>query len=511
MLAATAPPSTALNRPLITLSVMAASIMQALDTTIANVALPRIQGTLGATQSEMTWVLTSYIVASAIVMALTGWLSSRFGRKRVFLLSVAGFTLASALCGLSTSLPELVFFRTLQGISGAALIPASQAVLFDINPPDQYGKAMALWGIGVTMGPVIGPALGGWITENYSWRWVFYINVPIGILTLFGLFASLPEFKKKVDNFDFFGFLTLSMFIGALQIMLDRGDLKDWFGSTEIIVEALLCGIALYLFCIHTLTHKRPFVNPILFHDRNYVIGSILIFLIGIMLFASLALLPPMLQGIMNYDVITTGFITAPRGAGTMFAMMVVSRIVGKVDPRWIIGVGLSLTAYSLWQMSQFNLLMGEREVVVSGLIQGFGIGLCYVSISTLAFDTLPTDLRNEGTAFFNLMRNIGSSIGISLVQMWLTRSIQTAHATLAEHITPYHLDSIAYAASHIDPTTQVGLVALNSMIVRQASMIGYIDDFKIMMLMTLAVIPLLALFPKPKPVVKGAIAETME
>ncbi len=487
-----------LDRPLITASVMAATIMQALDSTIANVALPKMQGTLSATQDQMAWVLTSYIVATAIMIPLTGWLAQRFGRKPVFLISIVGFTVASALCGIATSLPEIVLFRILQGISGAALVPLSQAVLFDINPRENHGRAMAMWGVGVTMGPILGPALGGWLTDHYSWRWVFYINVPIGILAYIGLSVSMPNTKKIIGSFDFFGFTNLALGIGALQLMLDRGELKDWFGSAEIVGYALVMCIAFYLFIIHTLTHRHPFLSPALFADRNFLTTNVFIFLIGVVLFATLALVPPMLQNEMGYPVLLTGLVTAPRGAGTMLAMIIVGRLVGKFDARLIMAAGLGMTALSLWQMTRFDLLMDDTLIISTGVLQGFGIGLSYVPLSTVAFSTLPAMLRNEGTAFFNLLRNIGSAIGISVVQTLLTRNTQTMHATLAEHVTPYTLHQPAYAAIHLDPTQPAGLMALNGMITRQAAMIAYNNDFKLMMIITIAVIPLLLLLRPP-------------
>lgn len=504
-------PVTALNRELITISVMAATIMQAIDSTIANVALPKMQGTLSATQDEMTWVLTSYIIAAAIMIPLTGWLAGRFGRKKVFLISIVGFTVASALCGMAGNLTEIVLFRLLQGMSGAALVPLSQAVLFDINKPEDFGRAMALWGVGVTMGPILGPALGGWLTENYSWRWVFYINVPIGIFAFLGLSAFMPETQKHENRFDFFGFTTLSFGLGALQLMLDRGQLKDWFSSGEIIAEALVAGTAFYLFIVHTLTHPRPFLSPALFTDRNFLTATLFIFLIGVVLFATLALIPPLLQNEMNYPVVTTGFVTAPRGAGTMIAMMIVGRIMGKIDARLIMAAGLALTSFSLWQMTHFDLLMGKELIIVTGVLQGLGVGLSYVPLSALAFGTLPAALRNEGTAFFNLLRNMGSAMGISVVQLLLTQNTQIMHAHMAEHITPYTLGSSVYAASHVDPTSAMGLFALNGLITRQASMIGYLDDFKLMMVFTLAVIPLLLLLQKPKHKPSSQEAAVME
>ena len=312
-----------------------------------------------ATQDQIVWVLTSYIVAAAISIPLTGWLATRFDRKKVFLISIAGFTVTSALCGMSLTLRQIVLFRLLQGVSGAALVPLSQAILFDINPPENHGRAMAFWGIGVTLGPILGPALGGWLTENYNWRWVFYINLPIGILAFLGLLFFLPSSKdRQANRFDFFGFIALSVAVGSLQIMLDRGGLKDWFSSPEIITEGIVTAVAFYLFIIHTATHKRPFINIALFADANFLIGNVIIFIMGVVMFATLALLPPMLQEILNYPVITTGLVTAPRGMGLMLAMIVVGRLVGRIDTRILMGLGILLTAISLQQMVHFSILM---------------------------------------------------------------------------------------------------------------------------------------------------------
>lgn len=495
------------KRGLISISVMAATIMQALDSTIANVALPKMQGTLSASQDEIAWVLTSYIVAAAIMIPLTGWLAQRFGRKPVFLLSVAGFTVTSALCGLAATLPQIVFFRFLQGISGAALVPLSQAVLFDINPRENHGKAMAIWGIGVTMGPILGPALGGWLTEHYSWRWVFYINVPIGIMAYLGLSSSMPNTKKTPGNFDIFGFLTLSIGIGALQLFLDRGQLQDWFDAKEIVGYALLASSAFYLFWIHTLTADHPFLSVALFKDRNFLTSNIFIFMIGVVLFASLALIPPMLQNEMNYPVTLTGLVTAPRGMGTMLAMMLVGRLIGKYDVRLIMAAGLGMTVISLWQMSHFDLLMDEKLIISTGLLQGFGIGLSYVPLSTVAFSSLPTLLRNEGTAFFNLLRNIGSAIGISIVQTLLTRNTQINHATLAQHLTPYTQQAFTASSGSMGFSTADHFRIFNSSITHQATMIAYNDDYHLMMIVTLAVIPLLLLL---RPAAKSSVAEDL-
>jgi MFS transporter, DHA2 family, multidrug resistance protein len=480
---------------LITVSVMLATIMQALDTTIANVALPKMQGTLSATQDEMGWVLTSYIVAAAITIPLTGWLAGELGRRKVFLVSIFVFTVASALCGVATSLDQIVLFRFLQGVGGAALVPLSQAVLFDINPPKDFGRAMSIWGIGVTMGPILGPALGGWLTDNYSWRWVFYINLPIGVLAFAGLFFTMPESRNaKSSRFDFLGFTSLSLAIAALQMMLDRGQLLDWFSSPEIVIEGMVSAISFYVFLVHTFTFPKPFLNPHLFQDRNFVASNIFIFVVGVVLFATLALLPPMLQNQMQYPVVLTGLITAPRGVGTLISMFLVGRLVTRFDARGIIAVGLAMTAYSLWQMTQFSLTMDTWPVIISGIIQGFGLGLVWVPLSTVAFTTLPANLRNEGTALFSLLRNVGSSIGISVVGFLLTQNIQRLHSSLAQDITPYNTAG----------RSLTGLLGLNGVISNQAAMIAYIDDFWLMMILTIGSIPLLLLIKKVRPASGG-------
>jgi DHA2 family multidrug resistance protein len=490
------------NRGLITVLVMAATVMQTLDSTVANVALPHMQGSLAATQDQMGWVLTSYIVAAAIMIPLSGWLASEFGRRRVFLISVLLFTAASALCGLSSSITQIVLFRTLQGVGGAALVPLSQAVMFDINAPKDFGKAMALWGMGVMVGPILGPALGGWLTENYSWRWVFYINLPIGILCFLGMLATLPESRNaKSSRFDFFGFISLSVGIATLQLMLDRGQLKDWFSSPEIIAETAISVLGFYLFLVHMFSSRRPFLDAALFKDRNFSTASTFMFLVGMVIFSTLALLPPMLQNQMQYPVLLTGLVTAPRGMGTMVSMIVVGRMISHFDARLIITIGLSLIIFSLWQMSHFSLLMGYWPIVISGVTQGLGIGLVYVPLSTVAFSTLPGHLRNEGTAFFNLIRNIGASIGISVMMFLLVQNTQRLHSAMVGHITSYNIaNNPALAASHFNLGGTSGLLALNNAITNQSAMIGYLDDFHLMMMVTVLTIPFLFLIKRVKP-----------
>ena len=477
------------RRTLITISIMMASLMQVLDTTIANVALPHIQGSLSASQDQIAWVLTSYIVASAIMTPLTGWLAGRVGRKRVFLISIAGFTLASMLCGLAQSLPQMVLARLLQGVCGAALVPMSQAVMLDINPPERHARAMSIWSMVITIGPIAGPAFGGWLTENYNWRWVFYINVPFGVLAFLGMLSSMPETSIKRSPFDFFGFATLSLAVGALQITLDRGQLKDWFNSPEICIEALLAAVALYLFIVHMLTARRSrFLEPALFKDQNCMASCIFIFTVGLILYGTLALLPPLLQGLLNYPVITTGLVTAPRGFGSLFSMLIIGRIAHKLDMRWVISVGFAFAAFSAWQMTRFDLQMDAGMVMWSGIAQGIGSGLVSVPLAGAAFATLSPALRNEAAALFNLCRNLGSSVGISVVETLLVRNTQIVHAALAEHLTPF--SPLVRAQMPSAEAGVRGLSALNAQVTQQAAMIAYDDNFKLMMWLSLAVIP---------------------
>jgi DHA2 family multidrug resistance protein len=499
--AAAAPPGRPINRTMITISIMLATIIQALDGTIANVALPHMQGSLSASQDQITWVLTSFIVAAAIATPLNGWLVDRFGLKRVFLVSVAGFTLASVLCGISATLTEIVVARMLQGVFGAALVPLSQSVLLDINPREKHGSAMAVWGMGVMIGPILGPTLGGWLTDSYSWRWVFFINVPIGALAFWGIWRYIhATHPARRIRFDVFGFVTLSIAIGALQMLLDRGEQNDWFGSTETWVELILTTLAFAYFIGHTLTRPagQSFVDFRLLKNANYVTGLLLIFIVGMVLFATRALMPTMLQGLMGYPAKLAGLVTAPSGLGTMAAMMIVGRLTGKVDFRLLLGVGFAITAFSLWQMTHYTLVLSQSDIVWPGVIQGVGLGLVFVPLSAATFATLSPQMRAEGTALYSLVRNIGSSIGIALVQALLVRNTQIAHASLATQITDAN-PAVRDPASLYDMATQAGPALINNEITRQASMIAYVDDYWLMMLLTVAVIPMLLLIRPPQ------------
>ncbi|MBU2711077.1 DHA2 family efflux MFS transporter permease subunit [Zooshikella harenae] len=489
----TSEPKTNSHRGLITISVMLATIMQALDTTIANVALPHMQGAMGATQDQISWVLTSYIVAAAIFMPLTGFLSAKQGRKRVFIWSVIGFTIASMLCGAAQSLTQIVVFRLLQGVFGASLVPLSQAVLLDTYPVERHGSAMAMWGVGVMVGPILGPSLGGWLTEYYSWRWVFYINLPFGLLAWFGLAAFVNETPiNRSRRFDFLGFAFLSLSIGALQMMLDRGETLDWFSNTEIIIEAMLAGFGFYLFVAHIFTHDHPFIEPAIFKDRNFSVGLIFIFIVGIILLATMALLPPFMQNLLGYPVIDVGYLLAPRGMGTMVAMMAVGKLSGRIDVRYKIFLGLILISFSLWEMTCFDMNISGWDIVRTGVIQGLGLGFIFVPLSTISFATLAPQYRNEGTALFSLMRNIGSSIGISLVITYLAQMMQANHAAFADFINPFN-QALKHATEvgKYNLITQQGLMAINGEVSRQAAILAYLQDFRLMMWITLAALPL--------------------
>lgn len=488
-----------LNRPMITISIMGATIIQAIDGTIANVALPHMQGSLNASSDQITWVLTSFIVAAAIATPLTGWLSDRFGLKRLFLVSIAGFTLASVFCGIAGSMSEMVAARLLQGIFGAALVPLSQSTLLDINPREKHGSAMAVWGMGVMVGPILGPTLGGWLTDSYDWRWCFFINVPIGLAALFGIWRYIPKsIAKRSIRFDVFGFAALSLAIGSLQMLLDRGQQNDWFSSTETWIEAIITLLSLICFIIHTVTLPagKSFFDYRLLFNRNFFTGLLFIFIVGMVLFATRALMPSMLQGLMGYSAVDAGIVTAPSGLGTMLAMLIVGRLVGKVDLRLILAVGFALTAVSLAMMCRYTIVLSKGDIIWPGIIQGIGMGLVFVPLSAASFATLAGELRPDGTSIFSLVRNIGSSIGIAMVQALQVSNAQKAHEGLASMITPTNRafqDSI-YAQSGV-----AGLSAINTEVTRQASMIAYVDNFWLMLILTLLVIPLLLLIEAPK------------
>ena len=488
--------STGTHRLLVTICTVLATLMQSLDSTIANVALPYMQGTMSASQDEINWVLTSYIVAAAIMTTPTGFLAARFGRTRLFVTAVVGFTVASALCGVADSLGEIVVFRIVQGMFGAALVPLSQSVMYELYPPEQRAKAMGLWTMGVMMGPICGPILGGWLTENYTWRWVFYINVPFGIVTALGLLMLLRETaSSEATKLDWLGFSTLSLAIGAFQMMLDRGQTLDWFSSREIVLEAGIAGVAFYLFLVQFFLAPHPFLSPSLFADRNFSVGGLLYAIMGLIMYASLALLAPYLQTLMDYPVVTAGMTLAQRGAGLMLAAWVCGRVMGKINARLLVGAGFLVGAYALREMTLWTPDVSEPTVMIVGLIQGLSIGFLAIPINIIAFATLPAQIRTQATSIYSLMRNLGSAMGISITGALLQANTQANHALIAEDVNPFRRILQTGAASRIwDIHSAPGIALLNGEVTRQAQIIAYMDDFKLMLVLALLVVPLLLL-----------------
>ncbi|MEG6508010.1 DHA2 family efflux MFS transporter permease subunit [Methyloligella sp. 2.7D] len=486
------------GRAMITFCIVLAVVMQALDTTIANVALPYIQGSVAASQDQVNWVLTSYIVAAAIMTPPSGWLAGRFGRKRVLMVAIVGFVVASMLCGMAQSLTQIVGFRLMQGAFGAALVPIAQSFLLDLYPPEQHGRAMGLFGMSVMIGPVLGPVLGGWLTENFTWRWVFYINLPIGLVALIGVLIFVHETaKSRQQGLDWTGFISLSIAIGALQLLLDRGEQLNWFGSGEIVLEALVSVSAFYVFLVHVFTTDNPFVPPALFRDRNFAIGTCFIFIIFATYLASMALLTPFLQTLMDYPVTTAGLVMGPRGLGTMISMLIVGRLTGRIDTRLLIASGLLMTAYAMWVMTGWTADIGPWDVVITGFVQGAGLGFLFVPLTTVTFATLPPEQRTHATGFFNLSRNIGGSVGISAVSALLVENTQVNHAEIGAYATPFN--HALGAAPLFDPSSAQGLALLNQEITRQATIIAFIDDFWLMMAASLVAVALVLFIRKGK------------
>ena len=485
------------NRGLLIGAIMLAMVMQVLDTTIANVALPHMRAALSASQDEVSWVLTSYIVAAAIATPLSGWLADRLGRRNLLLIGVAGFTAASLLCGLATSLPMMVGFRILQGVFGATLAPLAQAIMMDVTPREKMGQSMAIFGLGIMVAPIVGPTLGGVLTENFDWRWVFLVNLPVGILAFVALWFNMPREAIKIRRFDFFGFAMLAIAVASTQMIFDRGSSAGWFESAEIWIYLGLAISGVWAFIVHCWTAESPFVDLRMFTDRNFTSGLFFIFMIGITTFSGLALLPPLLQGLMGYSVIDTGILMAPRGLGTMVSMLFVGRLVGRVDARILVISGIAISAWSLWYMTGFDLQMDGGPIMISGFFQGIGLGLVFVPLNTLAFATIAPQLRVDATAFFSLVRNVGQGVGISLVTTVLAQMMQVNQAELATRIT---LDSpVARDFPGVLQGATGAIQSLGGLVMQQAAMLGYLDDFWLMAIVTVASAPLVLLLRKPK------------
>jgi DHA2 family multidrug resistance protein len=483
------------RRLLITVCVMMATIMQVLDITIANVALPYMQGSLSATLDQVSWVLTSYVVAAAVMTAPVGWLAARFGIKKLFAVCVVGFTVASVLCGIAQSVGEIVLYRVVQGMFGAALVPLSQTVMLDIYPPERRGWAMTLWGLGVMIGPIMGPILGGMLTEYYSWRWVFFINVPFGIATALGLLALMDETGGNARlPFDWLGFAALSIAIGALQLMLDRGEQLGWFDSGEIVSTAAVSAAAFYVFLAHTFTASQPFISFDIFRDRNFVVGLAFMLVCGMLLVATMAVMAPFLQGIMGFPIIDVGLLLGTRGIGMAIGMLAAGRLVMRIDPRLLLGLGLACCVVSLYHTIEFSPDTAVFTIAWTSILQGIGLGAIFVPLNTLALGALPPALRTQGTAMWTLIRNLGSSVGVSILIASLTSKTTEMHARLTDSLTPFNQALADPAAAMLDPKTDTGRALLEQIVSQQAAIVAYDNNFKLMMAMTLASFPLIAL-----------------
>jgi len=482
-----------MRRNMVTICAMTATIMQALDTTIANVALPYMQGSLSASQDQINWVLTSYIVAAAIMTAPVGWIANRFGRKRIFVVCSAGFTIASVMCGVAQDINQMVLFRLLQGVFGAALVPLSQAVMLDSYALHERAKAMSIWGMGVMLGPIMGPSLGAWLTETYSWHWVFFVNIPFGIVTVAGLLVFMDETKQDTElRFDWFGFAALAIGIGSMQLALDRGEQLGWLESNEIIVEAIVSIIGFYYFFAHSLTTAKPFIQFAIFKDRNFITGCVFMAVMGLVLYSTMALSSPYLQNVIGYPILTAGLLLATRGTGTFVAMMLVGRFMKYIEARTLIMSGMALMSLSLFYMTGWTDQTNVPTIVVVSIAQGFGLGLVFVPLSTVAFLTLPNHLRTDGTSMLTLLRNVASSIGISIVIAQLTEGGRRVYAVLSEHVTPFnHAMQMPDVRRLIDMSSDGGRALADAMVAIQAQIIAFALDYQMVMIITLCAIPL--------------------
>jgi DHA2 family multidrug resistance protein len=493
----------------ITAAAMLATVMCSLDTTVVNVALPHMQGNLSASPEQITWVLTSYIIATAVMMPVSGWLAARIGLKSMLVFTIGGFTLASMLCGIAANLPQMVIFRLIQGVTAAPIQPLAQVVMLNINPPARHGRAMALFTMGAVVAPVVGPVVGGYLTEDFSWRWCFYINLPAGIGAMALLWLFLPSEEVQKRRFDFLGFGSVALGVAALQLMLDRGPIQDWFHSSEIRIEAIVVAVSLWVFAAHTLTAEHPLFPRRLWADPSFVVSNLMAVVVSVLLFSSLTLLPLMMQGLLGYPVLLSGLLSAPRGVVMLAVLQVMGRVDSLVDRRLLLAGGMLLCVGAFWRMSQFDLAMTGRDIIDATALQGVGQGIMMVPLSMLSFSTIPASRRSGASAVMNLLRNLGGSVGISIVQAMTAANGQTVHAALAAHARPD--DPVVRAAlpPNLSPETVQGALALNAEITRQASMVAYLDDFRLMMLLGLLAVPAILFLRQPRADPVAAAPET--
>jgi DHA2 family multidrug resistance protein len=501
-----------INPWIISIAVMAGTFMEVLDTTVVNVSLPHIAGNLSATVDESTWVLTSYLVANAIILPMTGWLANHFGRKRVLMTSIAGFTVASLLSGLAPNLGSLIIFRIIQGATGGGLQPLSQAIMLEAFPPENRGKAMAFWGLGIVVAPMLGPVLGGWITDNYSWRWIFYINLPVGIIALLmsQLFIFDPAYiKRRAGGVDYWGIGFLALGIGALQIMLDKGQEDDWFSSHFITWLAVFAAVGLILFVIRELREKHPVVDLQVFRERTYSTGVFLMTVLGFVLYGSTVLVPILLQTLMGYPALNAGLAMLPRGLGSFIAMPLVGVLMSRFEPRKLLAIGFLVTSYALWDLSHINLNAGYWDIFWPLFIQGMAMGFLFVPLTTITHDPISQEKMGNATSVFNLMRNIGGSVGIAVTTTWVARDTQRGINLLGRHVNPYDIgaqqmlqgarDMFMSKGMDFYTATRQAYAAIYGMVAQQAAIIAFLEAFRILALMFLVSLPLILLMRKPR------------
>lgn len=487
-------------RLLTSIAVMAATIMQVLDTTIVNVALPDMAGQLDATPDNISWVLTSYLIASAIFMPLTGYFTDRVGQRRYLLISVAGFIITSALCGMASSLTEMVVFRFAQGVFGASLVPLSQSIMLQIFPGEQRGKAMAIWGMGVMVAPILGPTLGGWLTEVASWRWTFYINLPVGIASFFLAMRYVPETAVRARRMDWLGFATLALGIGAMQLVLDRGNQDDWFSSQMLVLASVIAVLSLIFFIAYTLTGKHhPLFDLRIFRDRNFLFASLIMTTVGIGFFGGMLLQSLFLQNFLGYPTFEAGLYMAPRGLASLLVMIFIGKFVGRIAPSNFVFAGILASIAGNYLMTRLTGDISANDLIMPMLLQGMGMGLIFVPISTLAFTTLPKEVAAEAAGIYSLIRALGSSIGISILATYFSRSTEQSWNLLRGQITPYNESLDSYLAPlHLGAQDPQGIALAAKAVVHQAQNIGYIDSFWFATLNFVLMLPLLLLVQTP-------------
>ena len=495
------------HKVLTSIAVMSASVMQVLDTTIVNVALPQMQGQLGATPDQISWVLTSYLVSSGIFMLLTGFFSDRLGQRNYLMISIIGFTLASVLCGISDSLDEIIAFRLLQGIFGAALVPLAQSIMVQTFPPEERGKAMAIWGIGVMVGPILGPTLGGWLTEAINWRWTFFINIPVGIFSALLTWRVVADSEKRERKMDWWGLIYLVLFLGSLQFVLDRGGQEDWFDSTTIRIMTAISIMGLGFYIWHSLDKSiHPIFNPAIFRDRNFATASMILAVFGLGLFGALMLQPIMLGTLMGYPALTIGLLLAPRGIASMFSMMVMGKIINHTDPRILIALGVVIFTVGTHFTTQYSLTIDEYWIVFPLIIQGMGLGLVFVPLSTVAFSTLDPRYAAEAAGMFSVLRTVGSAIGISIVATVMTEHTQKAWNHLGGFINSDNPALADYLSqTHLSMSSAQAPFLLAKELGRQSMMIGILDGYFLVTWSFAAMLPLVLLLRYNKHPVKAA------